>query len=234
MNWPFTDSTDHGVADDGTAPTSDAVRVSLTPGSPKRNADTSAGQRSTRSCGTTWAGPSRTDPKLWMVHWAPDRAMGCEHCGPWVRQQKAAAYLAKIGDRPLYKRLVAADGWSTTARRLRAARSTTSMSRPRTATARCWPLGAGELVADNEAEVLAAIAVYPAGCGMNISASKTWQPTAVRVDQDQDQVDGYDFRLIVRAGSSTPSRSPPSSGCMSRTWLAGVATPSCSSNPTTR
>jgi hypothetical protein len=201
MSWPFTDSTDYGVASDDTGTTSDAVRVSLTPGSPKRNADTPAGQRPTRGCGTTWAGPSRTDPTLWMVHWAPDRTMGCEHCGPWVRQQKAAAYLAKIGTTPLYKRVVDAAGWATAARRLRRGEvDYLQVPTPDGHRAVLASSGPGELVADNQAEVEALIAAYPAGCGMNISASRTWQPTAVRVGQDQDQVDGFDFRYIVRAG----------------------------------
>jgi hypothetical protein len=198
MSWPFTDSPDYGTtADDAT--TSAPVRVSLTQPSSKTNADTRAGQRPKRGCGTTWAGPSRSDPSLWMVHWAPDRTMSCEQCGPWVREQKARAYLAKIGDRPLYKRIVEAAAWDTRAKRLRRAQiDYLQVPMPDGRRAVLTSAGPGELVADNQAEVEAAIAAYPAGRGMKISASKAWQPTVVPITKDQTE--GYDFRYIVHAG----------------------------------
>jgi hypothetical protein len=143
-----------------------------------------------------------------MVLWVPDRTMGCPHCGPWVREQKARGYLAKIGTTPLYKRVVARSAWASLSRRLRRA-SLDYLQVPADDDQRVVLAtgGPGELVADNEAEVLAAIAAYPAKCGMNISASTDWQPASNGDDDDQAlpgdddvQVEGYDFRFLVAAG----------------------------------
>jgi hypothetical protein len=127
--------------------------------------------------------------------------MGCPDCGPWVRQQKADGYLAKIGATPLYKRIVAGDGWDTTVKRLR--RGEVDYLQVPTPDGRRVVLasnGPGELVADNRAEVEAAIAAYPAKGGRNISASKAWQPTSAVTRVEDDDPQGYDFKYLVGVG----------------------------------
>lgn len=137
-----------------------------------------------------------------MMHWGPDDTMGCEHCGPRVRQEKADAYLARIGGAQLYARVVAGEGWATMARKL--TRNGVDYWQCPMPDGRRLVLvnkGPGEPVADNRAAVLAAIAAYPVESKMKMSASRAWQPVVVAGDQgEQDQAEGYDFRYLVRAG----------------------------------
>jgi hypothetical protein len=130
----------------------------------------------------------------------PCRTLGCEQCGPWVRQQKAKAYLARIGDQPLVKRVVDEAAWKAMTRRLRRAK-VDYLHVPAEGGRRVVLLadGIGTPVADNTAEVAALLAAFPAGTGRNISASKTWQLPAVEVEPN-DQPDGYDFAGFIRAG----------------------------------
>jgi len=128
--------------------------------------------------------------------------MGCEHCGPWVREQKARAYLAKIGTTPLYRRSVAADAWPTAAKGVRRAEAE-YLQVPASGDVRVVlaSKGPGVPVADNEEEVFGLLAAYPAGCGMNISASKAWQPAKSQAKPSEgDDLRVYDFRYIVQAG----------------------------------
>jgi hypothetical protein len=135
------------------------------------------------------------------VQWVPDRTMGCEHCGPWVREQKARAYLAKIGSTPLFRRQVAADAWPTAAKGLRRA-GADYLQVPASGEIRVVlsDKGPGQPVADNEEEILGLLAAYPAGCGRNISASKAWQPAKAQVKAKDDDQRVYTFRFIVQAG----------------------------------
>lgn len=127
--------------------------------------------------------------------------MGCPNCGPWIREQKAAAYLAKIGDTPLVKRRLAATALSSATRKYR--RDGVEFWQCPTPDGDRLVLaedGPGEPVADNAAEVRAAIAAYPAGSGMNISASKAWQIPAAKRAAVTDDRKAYDLRYLVAAG----------------------------------
>jgi hypothetical protein len=157
-------------------------------------------QERSRECGTTRWGRSRQDPKLWIVYWVPCRTLGCEQCGPWVRQRKAAAYLTRIGGRPLVKRVVDEQAWKAMTRRLRRGK-VDYLQVPAEGGQRVVLLadGVGVPVADNAAEVTALLAAFPAGTGRNISASKTWQLPAVKVEKAEEP-DGYDFAGFIRAG----------------------------------
>lgn len=197
---PWEDHPDYGTTDDDIAPDlRERPRFSIGgDGIEKRGHR----QERKRECGTTRWGRSRQDPKLWIVYWVPCRTLGCEECGPWVRQQKANAYLARIGDQPLVKRVVDEAAWKAMTRRLRRAK-VDYLQVPAEGGRRVVLLteGVGTPVADNAAEVYDLLAAFPAGTGRNISASKAWQLPAVKVEAT-DQPDGYDFAGFIRAGLS--------------------------------
>jgi hypothetical protein len=154
-------------------------------------------------CGKVWSGPSKTDPDIWMAKWFPDRTMDCPNCGPWVRAQKAAAYLAKIGDQQLYQRVVPKE-WETSKRALRRAEAdylqVPTVDRERLVLVN-QPRPGWEPVADNQALVTAAIAAAPAGGDMNISASRAWQIAVPRSKPaDKPERQAYDLRYLVGVG----------------------------------
>jgi hypothetical protein len=172
-------------------------------------------QERRRECGTTRLSRSRQDPGLWMVYWVPCGTLGCDDCGPWVRQRKARAYIEKIGARPLVKRVVDEAAWQAMTRRLRRAK-VDYLQVPAEGGRRVVLLvsGEGEPVADTAAEVTALVTAFPAGTRRNISASKAWQPVAVPAERAEEP-EGYDFAGSSAPASRTPARSPPSSACWS-------------------
>jgi hypothetical protein len=130
--------------------------------------------------------------------------MNCPNCGPWVRAQKAIAYLAKIGDQQLYQRVVPKE-WETTKRALRRA-ETNYLQVPTPEGGRLAlinkPRPGWEPVADTTAVITTAIAAAPADGGMKLSASAAWQIAAPRRKPAEapPEVQGYDLRFLVGAG----------------------------------